>query len=59
MNKSRKNAIYFSKFNFPVFTVMDQVQPFRNNMSYKKLVYIILKLNYIFLFVVMGGILTP
>ena len=36
MNKSRKNAIYYSNANFPLFTVMDQVQPFTPKMSYKK-----------------------
>jgi len=36
INKSRKNAMYYSKFNYPLFTVMDQVQPFKSNMPYDK-----------------------
>ena len=28
--------MYYSKFNYPLFTVMDQVQPFKPNMSYTK-----------------------
>ena len=36
IKKSRKNAMYYSKFNYPLFTVMDQVQPFKPNMSYTK-----------------------
>ena len=31
INKSRKNAMYYSKFDYPLFTVMDQVQPFKSN----------------------------
>jgi len=29
MNKSRKNSIYYSKHDFPLFTVMDEVQIFK------------------------------
>ena len=36
MNKSRKNAMYYSQFNYPLFTVMDNVKPFIKNMNYKK-----------------------
>ena len=28
--------MYYSKFNYPLFTVMDQVQPFKSNMPYDK-----------------------
>ena len=28
--------MYYSKCNYPLFTVLDQVQPFKPNMSYKK-----------------------
>ena len=36
INRSRKNAMYYSKFNYPLFTVMDQVQPFKSNMPYDR-----------------------
>jgi len=29
MNKSRKNAILYSKYNYPLFTVMDEVEIFK------------------------------
>ena len=29
MNKSGKNAIYYSKYDFPLFTVMDEVETFK------------------------------
>ena len=34
--KSRKNAIYHSKYNFPLFTVMDAPVRFTDGMSYRK-----------------------
>jgi hypothetical protein len=33
MNKCRKNLLYYSKFEFPVFSVMDSVLPFNPNDS--------------------------
>ena len=29
MNKSRKNAVYYSQYDYPLFTVMDEVQIFK------------------------------
>ena len=34
--KSRKNAIYHSRYNFPLFTVMDSPVRFTDGMSYRK-----------------------
>ena len=31
INKCRKNILYYSKHNFPVFTVMDEIKPFNKN----------------------------
>ena len=28
INKCRKNILYYSKYNYPVFTVMDEIKPF-------------------------------
>ena len=28
INRCRKNQVYFSKYDYPLFTVMDQVQPY-------------------------------
>ena len=36
MNKSRKNPMYYSQFNYPLFTVMDQVKPFTESVNCKK-----------------------
>ena len=38
MNKSRNNAIYYSKYDFPLFPVMDDVEEFKPFISsYEKL----------------------
>lgn len=36
LNKSRKNAMYYSKFDYPVFTVMDQVRKYDSQYGYNK-----------------------
>ena len=33
LKKSRKNAMYYSSFDYPLFTVMDQVEAYKKNMS--------------------------
>ena len=40
INKCRKNCLYFSKFDFPVFTVMDEVVPFTGDVSKPGLYYL-------------------
>ena len=40
INKCRKNCIYYSKYKFPVFTVMDQVEMFTGNISQPGLYYV-------------------
>jgi hypothetical protein len=34
LNRSRKNAVYHSMYDFPLFTVMDQVQIYKPEMFY-------------------------
>jgi hypothetical protein len=35
INKCRRNILYNSKYNYPIFTVMDEIKPFNEN-NYKK-----------------------
>ncbi len=36
MNKTRKHAMCYSQFNYPLFTVMEQVKPFIKHVNYKR-----------------------
>ena len=36
INKSRKNCLYYSKHDYPLFTVMDQPEPYQPSLGYKR-----------------------
>ena len=40
INKCRKNCLYYSKFKYPVFTVMDEPEKFNNDISLPGLYYV-------------------
>ena len=41
MIRSRKNAMYYSKYDYPLFTVMDEVKPFTKGMKFRPGLYYI------------------
>ena len=41
INKCRKNCMYYNKFNYPLFTVMDKVKPYKGNHSKTGLYYVV------------------
>ena len=40
INKCRKNCMYYNKFNYPLFSVMDKVRPYKGNHTKTGLYYV-------------------